>query len=104
MNDEEASLVYSAWWIVRAGIIEGIGQLFVTGSLDQSVAEWDVESSSSDPVCRFSCEGLVNCVSMTPADPNIFFFFLHLHGNKSSRTTGGVLTYRHRLHIQVWWP
>lgn len=45
----------------------------ITGSLDQSVAEWDVQSTSNDPIHRYSCMGLVNSVSVSPADTNVFF-------------------------------
>lgn len=66
ISDAHRGPIVAVEWVVDSARV-------VTGSLDQSVAEWDVESSSNDPVCRFSCAGLVNSVSMSPADPNIFF-------------------------------
>lgn len=45
----------------------------VTGGLDQSAAEWDVESASYDPVSRYLCNGLVNAVSVSPANDALFF-------------------------------
>lgn len=66
ISDAHRGPVVAVEWVVDSARV-------VTGSLDQSVAEWDVESSSNDPVCRFSCSGLVNSVSMSPADPNVFY-------------------------------
>lgn len=44
----------------------------ITGALDQSAAEWDVErGDSNQALSRFSCHGLVNCVSVSPANENI---------------------------------
>lgn len=66
IGDAHRGPIVAVEWVVDSARV-------VTGSLDQSVAEWDVESASNDPVRRFSCAGLVNSVSMSPADPNIFF-------------------------------
>lgn len=45
----------------------------VTGGLDQTVAEWDVETTTYDPILRFLCNGLVNAVSVSPANDDLFF-------------------------------
>lgn len=45
----------------------------VTGGLDQSVAEWDVETTTYEPISRFLCDGLVNAVSVSPANDALFF-------------------------------
>lgn len=45
----------------------------VTGGLDQSTAEWDIEAGRNDPVARFLCNGLVNAVSVSPANDKLFF-------------------------------
>lgn len=45
----------------------------VTGGLDQSVAEWDVEATINDPVSRFLSNGLVNSVSVSPANDALVF-------------------------------
>lgn len=45
----------------------------LTGGLDQSVAEWDIESKEDKPVSRFACNGLVNSVSVSPANDMLFF-------------------------------
>lgn len=45
----------------------------ITGGLDQSAAEWDVESGTYDPVSRYVCNGLVNSVSVSPANDELFF-------------------------------
>lgn len=45
----------------------------ITGGLDQSAAEWDIQSASYDPVSRYLCNGLVNAVSVSPANDELFF-------------------------------
>lgn len=46
----------------------------LTGGLDQSAAEWDVEASTTnEPISRFLCNGLVNSVSVSPANDKLFF-------------------------------
>lgn len=45
----------------------------LTGSLDQTAAEWDVETQGNEAVTRFPCDGLVNAVSVSPANDNVFF-------------------------------
>lgn len=46
----------------------------MTGSLDHTVAEWDVDSGSPNAVTRYSSSGLVNAVSVSPANDNLVFF------------------------------
>ncbi|PXF42795.1 WD repeat-containing protein 5B [Gracilariopsis chorda] len=46
----------------------------MTGSLDHTVAEWDVDSGGQNAVTRYSCSGLVNAVSVSPANDNLVFF------------------------------
>lgn len=45
----------------------------ISGALDQSAAEWDVERAPNEATTRFPCYGLVNCVSMSPAQADVFF-------------------------------
>lgn len=45
----------------------------VTGGLDATVAEWDVQSASCEAISRFHCNGLVNAVSVSPATDALFF-------------------------------
>lgn len=45
----------------------------VTGGLDQTTAEWDVESGCYEAISRFQCNGLVNAISVSPANDALFF-------------------------------
>lgn len=45
----------------------------ISGALDQTAAEWDVASGSKEPVTRFACAGLVNAVSVSPVNEDLFF-------------------------------
>lgn len=45
----------------------------VTGALDQTTAEWDVESGCCEAISRFQCNGLVNAISVSPANDALFF-------------------------------
>lgn len=45
----------------------------VTAGFDQTAAEWDIPSESSEALARFYCRGLLNTVTVSPANDSLFF-------------------------------
>ena len=45
----------------------------VTGGFDQYASEWDISSGEDQAVTRNPCYGLVNAVSVSPANDSLFF-------------------------------
>ncbi|CDF40849.1 unnamed protein product [Chondrus crispus] len=74
----------------------------VTGGLDQSAAVWDVDSARYDPVSRYLCNGLVNSVSISPANDELFLVgtsrnSVHLFDRRVEPEASGAPWGRHTL-------